>query len=59
VKGKAVEDSQDARQEVLLPAYRVTGKPEVDPFMRDSQRYASFLFRLSSCVLVQNSDQRK
>jgi hypothetical protein len=29
VKGKAVEDSQDARQEVLLPAYRVTGKPEV------------------------------
>jgi len=29
VKGKAVEDSQDARQEVLLPAYRVTGKQEV------------------------------
>ena len=29
VKGKAVEDSQDARQEVLLPAYRVTGKPGV------------------------------
>jgi hypothetical protein len=29
VKGKAVEDSQDARQEVLLPAHRVTmtGKP--------------------------------
>jgi hypothetical protein len=30
VKGKAVEDSQDARQEVLLPAYRVTGNPEVN-----------------------------
>ena len=30
VKGKAaVEDSQDARPEVLLPAYRVTGDPEV------------------------------
>ena len=29
MKGKAVEDSQDARQEVLLPAYRVTGKQEV------------------------------
>jgi len=29
VKGKAVEDSQDARQEVLLPAYRVTRNPEV------------------------------
>jgi hypothetical protein len=28
VKGKAVEGSQDAGQEVLLPAYRVTGKPE-------------------------------
>jgi hypothetical protein len=25
-----VEDSQDAREEVLLPAYRVTGKPEVN-----------------------------
>jgi len=25
VKGKAVEDSQDARQEALLSAYRVTG----------------------------------
>jgi hypothetical protein len=30
VKGKAVEDSQDVRQEVLLPAPRVTGKPEVN-----------------------------
>jgi hypothetical protein len=30
VKGKAVEDSQDARQEVLLLAYRVTGKPEIE-----------------------------
>jgi hypothetical protein len=29
VKGKAVEDSQEARQEVLLPAYRVTSNPEV------------------------------
>jgi len=31
VKGKAVEESQDARQEVLLPAYRVTSKQEVIP----------------------------
>jgi len=30
VKGKAVEDSQDAREEVLLPDYRVTGNPEVN-----------------------------
>ena len=29
-EGKAVEDSQDAREEVLLPAYRVTGNPEVE-----------------------------
>ena len=29
VKGKAVEDSQDAREEVLLPAYRVTSNPQV------------------------------
>jgi hypothetical protein len=28
VKGKAVEDSQKARQEVLLPAYRVTSGSE-------------------------------
>jgi len=29
VKGKAVEDSQDARQEMLNPAYRVTGNLSV------------------------------
>jgi hypothetical protein len=31
VKRKAVDDSQDARTEVLLPAYRVTGNPEAMP----------------------------
>jgi len=36
VKGKAVEDSLDARQEGLLPAYRVMGKPEVIPLRRES-----------------------
>jgi hypothetical protein len=38
VKGKAVEDSQDARQEVLLPAYRVTGNPEVIPGRKAASR---------------------
>jgi len=31
-----VEDSQDAREEVLLPAYRVTGKPEVNFSIADN-----------------------
>jgi hypothetical protein len=32
VKGKAVEDSQDARQEVLLAAYRVMGNALLNLF---------------------------
>jgi hypothetical protein len=30
VKGKAVEESQNAREDVLLPAYLVTGTSEVN-----------------------------
>jgi hypothetical protein len=30
VKGKAVEDSPEARQEVLLPAYRVTAYTDLN-----------------------------
>jgi hypothetical protein len=38
VKGKAVEESQDARREVLLHAYCVTSKPEVNfPIADDSE----------------------
>jgi len=40
VKGKAAEDSQHARQEVLLPAYRVTGKPEVTELLQAGRRLA-------------------
>jgi len=39
VKGKAVEDSQDARQEVLLPAYRVTSNTEIGRWWPDNLRY--------------------
>jgi hypothetical protein len=37
-----VEDSQDAREEVLLPAYRVTGKPEVNFSIADDQGVGLF-----------------
>jgi hypothetical protein len=39
VKGKAVEDSQDARQEVLLHAYRVTSEPHLIGLGKVCRRY--------------------
>jgi hypothetical protein len=51
-----VEDSQDAREEVLLPAYRVTGKPEVNFSIADAKRraknYRSSPSRICACTSI-------
>ncbi len=62
-----MEDSQDAREEVLLPAYRVTGKPEVNFSIADhtttidgesSLRYLDFPLALQVPKQTEVGDER-